>query len=115
MHHKYEKQGLVVVSVATDPIVFKADLEEKTKTLAKIMDEVKQYVTTRKAPFETLIFDESFELQAAKLHFEAPPVVFVFNRQGKWVNLTPEDPKDEGLKIFNSKVEKKVVEFLNEK
>jgi hypothetical protein len=114
MHHKYEKMGLVVVSVSTDPIVFKDD---ETKTLAKMTDEVKGFVAARKAPFDTLMLDEPFEVQTGKLHFDAPPAVFIFNRQGKWVKLIPEEenPPDKELKIYNGRIEKKVVEFLNEK
>jgi hypothetical protein len=111
MHHKYEKQGIVVVSVSTDEI----DKDEAKKTPAVITAKVKGFVAELKAPFNTLILDEPLDVHESKLHFTAPPAVFVFNRQGKWVQLVPEDENDKGMKIYNGRIEKKVVEFLNEK
>jgi hypothetical protein len=111
MHHKYEKKGVVVISVSTDEI--DKDIEDRTPV--KVIERVRSFVKKRQAPFDTLILDEPFEVIDSKLHFLAPPCVFVFNRQGKWRQLVPESPKDPNLEIYNGRIEKTVTDLLDEK
>ncbi|MCS7045829.1 MAG: hypothetical protein NZO58_05690 [Gemmataceae bacterium] len=97
MHHKYAKDGLVVVSVALD------DLKEDPGA----KDRVLKFLKAQRATFTNLLLDEPFEFWSERLHFVAPPCQFVFSRQGKWT-------KFEGA-IKHEEVEKLVVELLREK
>ncbi|SRR5579883_2074589 len=71
MHKKYDKNGLVTMSVSLDDAKDKGDREKVLKFLKQ-----------QKADFPDYILDEPPEVWQEKLKFDGPPCVFVFNRQG---------------------------------
>ena len=96
MHAKYAKEGLAAVSVSLDDA-----RETDTK------DKVLKFLQTKNAGFTNFILDESQEFWQEKFKAIAPPIVFVFNREGKWREF-------EGAEHY-PEVEKLVIEFLNKK
>ena len=76
MHNKYAAEGLAAISVSLD------ELSEDPK---KVTDRVLHFLQARKANFTNLILDEPIDVWQQKLHMEGPPVVFVFDRDGKQV------------------------------
>ena len=96
MHKKYAKEGLAVISVTLDD---KAD-----KKIAH--DMLKKWG----ADCTNLLLDEETDFWQNKLNFIAPPCLYVFNRQGKWVRFA----SDEEV-IDYKKVDALVEKFLREK
>jgi len=103
MHHKYSKQGLVVVSVSIDVI-------DEDNPSAKVVQDVRKFLEKYKAPFGALILDEPVEVQQKRLHFAAAPCAFVFDRHGQWTQF-----KGDTNEFAPEKIEKLVVELLREK
>lgn len=91
MHKKYAKDGFAAVSVSLDP---PADTGKVTAFLEK-----------REAKFTNLLLDESDTDWQAKLKIDGPPLIAVYDRDGKEVMRAQEY---EG-------VEKLVVELLQKK
>jgi hypothetical protein len=100
MHHKYAKDGLVVLSVALDDI--HEDPPSKDRAL--------KFLNAKGATFTNLLLDEPVEFWQEKLRFIAPPCHYVFSRQGKWIQFTSDKKA-----IDHDAVEKLVVELLREK
>jgi hypothetical protein len=96
MQNKYGKEGLVSLSVNLD----KSDEKEAQQ-------KSREFLQDRKVTLINLFLDEDIEFWSKKLHFEAVPCVYVFNRQGKWVMFNAE--------IDYDKIEEQVVKFLKEK
>jgi hypothetical protein len=96
MQKKYVKEGLAAVSVALDD----PDDKDVRKRLVK-------FLQNQNAAFTNLLLEEKPEFWQSKLHFEAVPCVYVFNREGQWIRF-------EGS-IEYSEIEKKVVELLKKK
>jgi thiol-disulfide isomerase/thioredoxin len=96
MQQKYGSQGLAVVSVA---IRMDEDI-----SLAEEQSQVLTFLRQQNATFPNLFLDESAAFYQPKLHFEAVPCVYVFNRDGRWYQF-----KDE---FEYADVEKRVVELL---
>jgi thiol-disulfide isomerase/thioredoxin len=97
MHNKYAGQGLAALSVHAFPA-----LDEKGQTRAL------KFLRDRNATFTNLILDEPAEVWQDKLHSDALPIVFVFNREGKWTQF-----KTEGVNY--AEIEKLVVQLLAQK
>ncbi len=97
MHKKYAASGLAAVSVSLDD---PADQD--------VMKRVRQFLEDKKATFTNLVLDEKPEVWQAKLRFDGPPSVFVFDREGKWRQFTAND-------LDYAAVEKLAVELLKKK
>jgi hypothetical protein len=96
MHKKYGPQGFAAVSVSLD------DPKD-----AALMATVRKFLVAQKATFTNLVLDEKPEVWQAKLRFDGPPCIYVFNRAGKWTKFDP---------FFDyADVEKQVVEYLKQK
>lgn len=99
MHDKYAAEGLTAISVSVD---------ELSDEGAKVKERVLHFLQARNADFTNLILDEPLDVWQAKLHMEGPPVVFVFDRDGKQIK----EFKDE---FTYDDVEKLVVGLLHKK
>jgi hypothetical protein len=95
LHEKYAKDGLVAVSVSLDD---PKDPDAKAAVL--------KFLQSQNAAFTNLILDESQTFWQEKFKAIAPPIVYVFNREGKWKQFVEAEHYPE--------VEKLVVEFLKE-
>jgi len=103
MRKKYG-DDLLIVTVSLDIAYFPDDPKAvREKKAAKVLNDFGVNMTN-------LILDETQETVEEKLRFGAPPCVFVFNRQGKWRQLTGADG-NVTPEIINGLVEK----FLREK
>ena len=117
MHEKYGKDGLVVLSVSLDLANVRG---EDDASPDKIRTEVKDFLQKRKFAVRAVVIDEDLSLLQDKLHFSAPPCLFVFNREGKWTQLSGDRGElqtspPEKLAETTSKIDKLVQEALREK
>jgi hypothetical protein len=69
MRQKFRKEDLVCLSVSLDAVA------DKDKTLG--------FLTKMKAEFPNYLLDEESEFYQAKWDVSGPPLVFVFDRQGR--------------------------------
>jgi thiol-disulfide isomerase/thioredoxin len=76
LHEKYAKQGLVAVSVSLD------EPPDQPKAL--------KFLESHGAHFTNLLLDVDQETWQKKFHVFGPPVMFVFNRDGKWTQFKDE-------------------------
>jgi hypothetical protein len=104
MHKKYAAQDVVILAVNLDQPP--ANTQEKQSLLQDIAGQLQR----SEVRFTSLLLDEDLQLRQQKLHFVAPPCVFVFNRQGQWRRI---EETEAGLDPHE--VEKLVVQFLQEK
>lgn len=95
LNQKHAKDNFAAVSVSLD------DLSEDG---AK--DKVQKFLDKQQANFTNLILDEKPEVWQAKLKIDGPPLVFVFDRDGKL------EQKFAGESVDYAKVEKLVGELL---
>ena len=72
MHNKYAKDGLAAFSCALD--------DPKGKD---IKNKLLKFLKEKKATFPNFLLDETAQEWMEKLEIEGPPVVFVFDREGK--------------------------------
>jgi len=86
MHQKYQKQGLVIISVSLD------DAEDRDS-----VKEAEDFLKKMKASFQNFLLEEKPEVWQKKLNAEAVPLVFVFNRQGQIEKKFMESPSHEVL------------------
>lgn len=93
LHQKYEKAGLKAVSVSLD--------EAADKAVAN------KFLAAQKATFLNLLLDEEAEVWQGKFGVPGPPIVYVFNREGKWTKFVGENAY--------AGVEKLVAEQLEQK
>ena len=98
MHKKHAAQGLVTITVSLDQV--QNDPNVKLK--------VWQHLQKAEAHMPNVILNEEFALVQKKLRIDGPPCLFVFNRQGKWVEFKEE-------KFRHDLIEQTVVQFLKEK
>jgi cytochrome oxidase Cu insertion factor (SCO1/SenC/PrrC family) len=97
MHQELAKDGLVVISLSVD------DADEKAAALKFLQDQ--------KATFQNFILEDKDRNEKAgdeKLYHSAPPIVHVFDREGKVVKTLEGKKEAEGL-------EKLVKELLQKK
>jgi hypothetical protein len=95
MHSKYGPQGLVAVSVSLDRL--EGTDEEKKETKQGVVD----FLRSKGAAFPNYLLDEDNEVWQKRLHSDVPPIVFVFNREGKWTQFKADDVADHYEKIEN--------------
>lgn len=105
MQHKYAKEGLATISVSFDK------LDEFTKTEDQRKERVLGRLAKLKSDLVNVILDESWDFAKDKLRITAIPSVYVFSRQGKWVQFGGK----EGDVVEPAAVEKLVVQLLQEK
>ena len=84
MQKKYAKDGLVVISVSIDELGDNTPEQRKDKVLKRLQ-------ALQAKGTKNLILDESSELLKKKLRIESIPSVYVFNRQGQWIQFTSEE------------------------
>jgi thiol-disulfide isomerase/thioredoxin len=99
LHHKYAKQGLVVITVALDDI--------HSKDTPDIQKKIVAFLNKSKAVFRNLVLDEPVEFWQEKLRFNVIPNQYLFDRQGKWAQFDGN--------IDHEAVEKQIVKLLQEK
>lgn len=83
MQRKYGKDGLVILTVATDPPGENARVEAANKIISG----------HKELPANVLFKGEASELEA-KMGYEATPTIFIFNRHNRWVKKLPEKNSD---------------------
>ncbi|MBM4067464.1 MAG: TlpA family protein disulfide reductase [Planctomycetes bacterium] len=105
MQHRFAKDGLVTITVSCD----KLDADIKTEADRKQL--VLESLTRKKADLVNVILDESWKLAEDKLRISALPGVYVFSRDGKWVQFGGQ----QGKGVEPAAVEKLVVQFLQQK
>jgi hypothetical protein len=97
MHQELAKQGLVVISLSVD------DADDKATAL--------RFLEQQKATFENYILEDKERNEKAgdeKLYHSAPPIVHVFDREGKKVKTLEGKKEAEGLdKLVKELLEKK--------
>lgn len=93
LHEKHAKDGLIAVSISLDEPPDKAGAIK--------------FLQSRGAKFSNYLLDEEQEFWQKKFHVPGPPVVFVFNREGKWTQFRGEN--------VHADVEKLVTELLHSK
>jgi peroxiredoxin len=97
MHQELSKAGLVVISLSVD------DPDEKANAL--------KFLEGQKATFRNFILDDKDRNEKAgdeKLYHSAPPIVHVFDRDGKKVKTFEGKKELEGLdKLVKELLEKK--------
>jgi len=86
LHQKYQKHGLVVVSVSVDD-----PGDEKTS------EAVKKFLAQQKATMTNFLLDEAPEVWQKRLKSESVPLMFVFNRAGQIEKKYVEAPKPADL------------------
>lgn len=72
MHKKYGKDGVAAISVDLD------DPAEKD-----VKDKVLKFLKKQNATFDNFILNEPAEVWQKKFDADGPPVIFVFDRDGK--------------------------------
>jgi thiol-disulfide isomerase/thioredoxin len=82
LHEKYAKDGLIAVSISLD---FPPD---KTEVKAEVV----KFLESKGAKFTNFLLAEAEdqEFWQKKFHTVGPPLVFVFNREGKWTQFKGE-------------------------
>lgn len=78
MHQKYASDGVVCMSVSLD--------------LPESRDAALKFLQDKKATFANYWLDEEQDVAQEKFDMFGPPVVFVFNREGKWTKFDFTDP-----------------------
>lgn len=95
MNQKYSASGLITITVSLD------QLKSDAKIKQKVLDTLKK----ADARLINVLLDEDFSDVQKKFRFEGPPCVFVFNRQGKWVEFKEEQ-------FRHDLIEQTVIQFL---
>jgi thiol-disulfide isomerase/thioredoxin len=104
LHEKYAKEGLIAVSISLDS---SSDKEEDRRWKQDAM----KFLQDKGARFTNFLLDEEQEVWQKKFHVNGPPVVFVFNREGKWTQFREDKANPE----IYPEVEKLVIELLRSK
>ena len=98
MHNKYAPQGMTAISVA---------LVNPQATPEKDKEVVLKLLKQEKAIFPNFYLDEKDELWQEKFKSAGPPIVYVFNRDGKYKKF---EGGDIGEDLVN--VDKLVAEWV---
>lgn len=85
LHRKFESKGLAVISVALD------SLEDNPK----VKDRALSFLKKQKANFTNLLLNETEDFWQKKFRMDGPPCMYVFNRQGKWTQLSAQSLDDQ--------------------
>lgn len=80
MHRKYADKGLVTVSVSLDPWTEEGYKEEMRETVLK-------YLQKKDAKFTNLMLNERLKFIGERLRIETVPCLYVFDRQGRWMQF----------------------------
>jgi len=88
MHKTYAGMGLVAISVSVDELI---DRETKKRLDEVVKEKVLKYLNSQEATFTNLLLDEVQNVWQEKLRIVGVPTVFVFNREGKWVQFKGDD------------------------
>jgi hypothetical protein len=88
MHKKLAKDGVVAISVSVDPL---KDPDDGKDIAAEKKAEVLKFLKKQDATLTNLLLDEPQALWQSRLRIVAVPTVFVFNREGKWVQFKGDD------------------------
>jgi hypothetical protein len=99
MHRKYAKDGLACVSVSVD------EVNDQDKTLG--------FLKKLGATFPNYLLDEETEFWQNKWHMNAPPAVFVFDRNG--LRAGKFDGNDPNKEFSYDDVEKLVLGLLKDR
>src|SRR5262245_15762415 len=110
MHKKYAKQGLVALSLNCD--LLKRPLDGKDIS-AEARANALKFLNEMNATFTNLQLDEPDTVWKEKFRVISFPVLYVFDRQGKWYRFDG-DKSDEGT-VDHAKVEALVKKLLAEK
>ena len=79
MHNKYEKDGLVILSVH----LLNPDDVETAEARAKAAAEARKFLDKIKAPFTNVLLDEPPDVWMKRLDAGGAPIMFVFNRANR--------------------------------
>ena len=99
LHQKHAKEGLVVISVALDPV----DDDVKGRLL--------KFLRAKGATFANVLLDEPGEYWQGKFNIVGPPSYFVFDRQGRWTQFKAM----EDAPVDYARMDQLIVELLKEK
>ena len=88
MHKKYAKDGLVALTVNIEPL---KDADSGKDLSSEVTPRAQQFLQKLGATSINLALDEPTEFWQEKLGFVAPPTLFVFDRQGRWVRFKSDD------------------------
>src|SRR5208282_4001625 len=75
MHRKYAADGLAAVSVSLDDELDKPETREK----------IGKFLEKRQATCKNLVLNVEVDEWQKKLDVAGPPIIYVFDREGKWV------------------------------
>jgi thiol-disulfide isomerase/thioredoxin len=83
MHKQFGSKDLVVISVATDPLtnVFMVD------DFKDPQPRIRRFLEDQKATFTNVVLDEPVSVLEDKLRIKTIPCLYVFNREGQWVQF----------------------------
>ncbi len=98
---KYGPRGLVVLSVSA----------EEERQDRKHQEAVLEFLKKMGAAFPNYVLDEPSDVWAEKLGSGLRPIVFVFNRDGRWKRFDATDFDEDG----DRKLEKLIEEWLQAK
>lgn len=104
MQHEHVKDGLVSISVSFDKI------DEFAKTEKELKERVLNRLKELKSDLINVILDKGWDLAEEKLRIKAIPCIYVFSRQGNWVQFG-----GDGKPVDAAAVEKLVVQLLQQK
>ncbi len=93
LHQKYQRRGLVVVSVSVD------DVND-----GKAVAAAKTFLAQQKATMTNFLLDEPTDVWLKKLKTDGVPVVFAFNRAGQIERKWTESPKAEEMDALVEKL-----------
>lgn len=96
MHKKYAAKGLVAISVSFDEAEQRAEAEK--------------FLVKHNATFTNLWLDEPQEFWMKKFRINTVPCVFVYDRQGKWIQFKTEGARE----VDYADIEKAVIQLLAE-
>jgi hypothetical protein len=90
MHKKYAKDGLVAITLNLDPLSEGEGADDKSRS-ADITARALKFLREKGATGVNLLLDAPTEFWQEKFGFAAPPTLFVFDRQGRWVRFKSDD------------------------
>jgi thiol-disulfide isomerase/thioredoxin len=104
LQSQYKKEGLVVISVSLD------EMDEGPEA---VKEKVRKILTSKKTNFAmNLILHEGGEVVEQKLRIQSVPSVYIFNRDGKWIQLANTEKEE---RVKKEVIEKLVVDYLGQK